>query len=419
MNFLGARASQTDGFSGRTCISNRWILTVYVRACIRDGRAGILGVVYFAARYVNHPDRIMRALPALLILILLLPQAIRAQTLETENVVLITLDGLRWEEVFGGADSLLLHDERYVDDSDALAERFWAPDSDERRKLLMPFFWDTVVGQGQLYGNRTFGSRVDVTNNHLFSYPGYNEILTGRADDRIDSNDKRPNVNVTILEYVNGLDAFQGRVAAFGSWDVFPYIINEERSGVPVNAGFEPAGGNDLTERERFLTELQGQIPSPWGSVRLDAFTHHFAKEHLMKNRPRLLYIAYGETDDFAHDGEYDSYLEAAYRTDAFIRDLWNWVQTADGYRDRTTLLITTDHGRGEAEEWTSHGSNVDGAREIWMAAIGPDTPARGEVRADEGHFQDQVAATVAAFLGLDYEDRFEVGKPVSAMLGR
>ena len=371
----------------------------------------------------NHPHRIMRTL--LILLVLLVPHNVNAQELdhvqerETENLILITLDGLRWEELFEGADSLLLHDERYVDDSQALADRFWASEAEERRRMLMPFFWDTIASRGQLYGNRRSGNRVDVTNSRLFSYPGYNEILTGRADDRIDSNDKKPNKNVTVLEFVNDQEAFDGQVAAFGSWDVFPYIINEERSGIPVNAGFEPAAGADLSERERLLNELQAQIPSPWSSVRFDAFTHHFAKRHLTMHRPRLLYIAYGETDDFAHDGEYDSYLEAAHRTDAFIRNLWEWVQATEGYRARTTLLITTDHGRGEVDEWTSHGSDIDGAGEIWMAVIGPDTPARGEVRTEERLYQNQVAATAAAFLGLDFLAEFDAGEPISAMLGR
>ena len=374
---------------------------------------------YFAALFKKSFHLFMRALLLVLVSFCFMPFGVHAQDLETENVVLITLDGLRWEELFEGADTLLLREERYVDDPQDLVERFWAPTPEERRRLLMPFFWETIAERGQLYGNRRIDNRVDVTNNRLFSYPGYNEILTGRADDRIDSNDKKPNVNVTVLEFVNGQEGFEGKVAAFGSWDVFPYIINRERSRIPVNAGFEPGGGDAPSERERFLNELQSQVPSPWKSVRLDAFTHHFAKEHLIKHKPRLLYVAYGETDDFAHDGEYDAYLEAAHRTDAFIRDLWEWVQSTDGYRDRTTLLITTDHGRGELDEWTTHGSAIDGASEIWFAAMGPDSPALGEVRSGERLFQNQIAATVATFLGFDYEDTFDAGAPISTMIER
>ncbi len=334
------------------------------------------------------------------------------------HVILITLDGLRWQELFGGADSLLVRDERYAGDPETLTGRFWRPDPATRRRTLMPFFWDMIAQEGQLYGNRALGSRASVTNGHRFSYPGYNEILTGFSDDdRIDSNDKMDNPNVTVLEFVNGQPGFGGTVAAFGSWDVFPYIINETRSGIPVNAGFRTASGDDLTERERFLNELQAEVPSPWATVRLDAFTHHYAFEYLKKRRPRLLYIAYGETDDFAHDGRYDAYLAAAHRTDAFIEALWRWTQATDPYRGTTTLLITTDHGRGEGTAWTGHGADVAGADQIWVAALGPDTPALGEIRGGDPVYQNQVAATVAALLGLDYTAAR--GKPLARVLGR
>lgn len=335
---------------------------------------------------------------------------------QTENVFLITLDGLRWEELFSGADDWMLSSD-FTSDEQGLRADFWADSPEERRRLLMPFFWSTIAEYGQLHGNRTIGSTADVTNTRVFSYPGYNEILTGFADPAIDSNDKIPNENVTVLEWLNRRPKFEGRVAAFGSWDVFPYIINEERARVPVNAGFEPAAPPE-NEREQFLNELQEQIPSPWGTVRLDAFTHHYAFEYLKRERPRVVYIAYGETDDFAHDGDYDAYLKAAHRTDAFIRDLWTWVQSDEQYVGRTTFLITTDHGRGARERWIGHGGDGtwEGSEHIWVAAIGPDTPATGE--AMTGHTgQNQIAATVAALLGLEYDADGRAGAPVRAII--
>lgn len=352
-------------------------------------------------------------------LLLLLPATTVSQDLSTENIFLITLDGLRWQELYSGADSVLLNDKAYVSGIDALKNDFWAGSATERRELLMPFFWNVIGNSGQLYGNVELGSSVRVTNNHWFSYPGYNEILTGYADPRIDSNSKIDNPNKTVLEFVNEHPDFSGRVAAFGSWDVFPYIINANRSGIPVNAGFEPASGDGLTQREVFLNELQSQMPSPWSTVRLDAFTHGFAFEHLKKNRPRLLYIAYGETDDFAHDADYDAYLYAASRTDGFIRELWEWVQADEEYRDKTTFLITTDHGRGEADEWTGHGTQIEGADQIWFAVIGPDTSALGEISGGTELYQNQVAATVAAFLGLEYQENREFGTAVDRMIGQ
>src|SRR5699024_8740186 len=121
-------------------------------------------------------------------------------------------------------------------------------------------------------------------------YPGYSEILVGYVDKSIDSNDKRWNPNSTVLEFVNKQPQFRGEVAAFGSWDVFPYIINEKRSEVPVNAGFEQAKGPDLSAKQQFLNQLLPKIPSPWDYLRLDAFTHYYALEYIKKNAPRLMY---------------------------------------------------------------------------------------------------------------------------------
>lgn len=356
----------------------------------------------------------------LILLILLSLPFTPLQAGETEYVFIITFDGLRWQELFQGADSLLIDDSGYVDSPEALTKRFWHSDQLERRKLLMPFFWEVIAKEGQLYGNRKYGNNVDCSNQMWFSYPGYSEILCGFADDeRINSNSKIPNPNVTVLEFLNIQPSLNGKVAAFGSWDVFPFIINEERSGVPVNAGFEDAKGSKLSEREILLNELQKEIRSPWGSVRLDPFTHHYALEYVKKHKPRVLYIAYGETDDFAHDGRYDEYLHSAHQTDKYIRSLWEYVQSSRTYKDKTTFIITTDHGRGTKPKstWKSHGTSIEGAEEIWFAVIGPDTPAVGEIKTQGQFYQNQVASTAAAFLGLTYTNKREPGPTVEGML--
>lgn len=339
-----------------------------------------------------------------------------AQTVKTENVVLITLDGLRWQEMFTGADSLLIWNEDFTDDPDVLAARFWADTKEKRRQKLLPFFWGTVEKHGVILGNREAGNKVDVTNSHVFSYPGYNEILTGFADERIDSNDKVPNPNVTVLEWLNKQSGFTGRVVAFTSWDVFPYIINEGRSGVPVNSGFDTVDGN-ISDREVLLNTLQTQVGTPWEWERFDAFTHHLAFEYVKRRRPRMLYIAYGDTDEYAHSGDYPAYLKAAKQIDAFIAELWNWLQSTDGYKGKTSLVITTDHGRGSVERWVGHGADWLGSEHIWIAVMGPDTPALGEVRDSEQHYQSQVAATVAALLGLEFTNTRGVGKVIKSVL--
>ncbi|WP_308366970.1 MULTISPECIES: alkaline phosphatase family protein [unclassified Microbulbifer] len=334
-----------------------------------------------------------------------------------DNLVVVTLDGLRWQEVFAGYDEALLDNKDITEHPETLLEKFGGGTAEERREKLMPLLWGTVQQQGALLGNRNKKSTMDITNTWWFSYPGYNEILTGRADPKINSNKPIPNRNTTFLEWLNGQPEFAGKVAAFGSWDVFPAIINRERSGVYINAGFESANWTNLSERARFLNELQAQTPSPWANVRLDAFTYGFAKEYLRKHKPRVLYIALGETDDFAHDKEYHQYLRAAHRSDRFLADLWQTLQSMDSYRDNTNLIITVDHGCGrDADSWPHHASEeavkqyfndlnqfredgIAGADEIWFAALGPDIRKIGEVSGGKALYQNQVAATALTLL--------------------
>src|SRR5262249_1202295 len=143
-----------------------------------------------------------------------------------------TTDGLRWQEVFGGADEALMNKERGgVQNLDRLRKDYWRETPEARREALLPFTWGVIGRQGQPYGNRWKGSTSRVTNGFNISYPGYSEIFCGLADPRIDSNIKRPNPNVNVLEWLHGKDAYKGRIAAFTSWDVFPHVLNTRRSG--------------------------------------------------------------------------------------------------------------------------------------------------------------------------------------------
>ena len=330
-----------------------------------------------------------------------------AQEYKTENVVLITFDGLRWQELFTGADSLLVNDTGMIETPNSLLADYWSTDPIKRRERLFPFFWNTIAKEGQIYGNRAYGNHVDTQNKMWFSYPGYNEVLSGFGDDsRITSNDKINNPNITFLEYLNQMPDYKGKVMAFGSWDVFPYIINAERSGIPVNAGFAKANGGDLTEKEQLLNRLQDEIRGPWGEVRLDPFTHHYAMEALKTKKPKVLYISYGETDDWAHGNKYDQYIWSAKQTDAYIREIWEYLQSDSHYKNKTTMIITVDHGRGVTKtSWKGHGSSIPEAGEIWMMAIGPDTPASGEIKS-KGQWQSaMLARTIFKLLGKEYPD--------------
>ena len=337
-----------------------------------------------------------------------------AQKTKTENVILITLDGMRWQEIFSGAEKRLIT-KKFVSDSAQLTKKFWDENPQRRREILMPFFWSTIKKEGQLYGNRNLGNKVNVSNNQWFSYPGYNEILTGAADNvRITSNDKFDNPNTNVLEFINKQKGFEGKVAAFTSWDVFPFIINSKRNGILVNSGIVNATEN-VNATEKILNELMYEVPNPLGDVRLDGFTFHYGFEYLKKNNPRVLYLSFDETDDFAHGGKYDLYLESAHYIDGFIKKLWLWLQASEKYKGKTTIIITTDHGRGNKtdEDWKHHGSKMPECDQIWFAFLGPDTKAGGEMKDNEQLYQNQVAKTLASLLGLKYVNEPNPGEVI------
>jgi hypothetical protein len=326
-----------------------------------------------------------------------------AQRLRADNVIVVTLDGLRWQEFFGGAVGNLINEPNGgVRDSAAVVARFWRETAEARRMALLPFLWTTVAARGQIFGDSGRGSVARVTNGLRFSYPGYNELLAGAADARITSNDTVPNPNVTVLEWLNGLPRFRGKVAAYGSWHVLPYIINARRSGVFAN-GDGPPVMEPRTERERLLNEFAGDLPPYWGPVRFDAATMAGAIEYLRTRRPRVFYVMLGETDEWAHERRYDLYLDAAWRADRFIRRLWEAAEALEQYSGKTALVVTTDHGRGAGPaDWPDHGRDVPAAERIWIAVLGPDTPPLG-IRDSAAATQAQVAATIAALVGEDF----------------
>ena len=315
------------------------------------------------------------------------PAATAAEPTKTKNVILMMSDGIRWQEIFRGAEPALISEKPGgVENVEELKSLFGQETAEARREALFPFITEVVAQQGQLYGNDGEESRV--TNGKNFSYPGYNEVFTGFGDPRIDSNDKVNNPNITVFEWLNGQDAYRDKVAAFGSWDCFPFILNSERSGLKVVAG------------------------------QRDPATFEKALETLKNDKPRVLFIGLGGTDGAAHGGRYDNYLKSAHFFDQSVKTVWETVQSMPEYKDQTTLILTTDHGRGGLPDgWRHHGEKVEGSDRIWIGVLGPDTPANGDSPLPNTT-QSQVAATLASLLGEDYNaQQSKAGAPLQRAL--
>jgi len=319
------------------------------------------------------------------------------------NIFIITLDGFRWQEVFDGADPALLQNEKYSPDTATMKMLYGSADAEGRRKKLLPFFWNVIATKGQLFGNRHYHNKVNVANVYAISYPGYNEIFTGNTDFSISSNRKITNPNMTVLEWLNAKESFKGKVAAFTSWDVFPFILNEERSQIVVNSGYKKM--DDASIQQALINKVQDEAVYNKERNRHDLLTFLTAKEYIDAHRPKIVFLGLGETDEAAHQSRYDLYLEKANEADRLIAELWHYVQTTPGYKDNTTFIITTDHGRGsKMNSWANHGMFISGSSQTWLAIIGPTVMPSGEIKEQQQLYQRQLAETIAALVGEKFE---------------
>lgn len=82
------------------------------------------------------------------------PGAPAAARPRADHVIVVTLDGLRWQEFFDGAELPLFGRDAEKPTDSAIMKRFWRTTRDERRAALMPFMWEVVARQGQISGTR-------------------------------------------------------------------------------------------------------------------------------------------------------------------------------------------------------------------------------------------------------------------------
>lgn len=303
--------------------------------------------------------------------------------LNPENkLFIITLDGFRWEELFNGADLQLINDPGLNTDTSIAKALYWDDSPEERREKLMPFFWNVLAKHGELYGNRKYGNYVNVANPYALSYPGYSELLTGSIDYSIWKNEKRNNQNINILERLNNSSVYAGKVAAFTSWDLFPYILNKTERSFVLNSGLQNVKAKNLSAAQAMLNSVQERMMDKEAETRYDELTYVACKEYILKNKPSVVLLSFSGTDNAGHNNQYDKYLHEANNADRMIGELWRLVQSMPDYAGKTTFLITTDHGRGKKKSnWNDHGIFVSGSSQTWYALIGNKVVPHGEMK--------------------------------------
>jgi hypothetical protein len=337
------------------------------------------------------------------------------------KLVIVTLDGYRWQEEFGGVSKMLqkrlLKDPKFDKD---FANKLMKGTREEKRKTLMPFMWSTMVEKGSIIGNRRKGNKLTVHNPYFFSYPGYSELFCGYVDKKVNSNDHPDNQNLNLFDFLLQDDIYKNSIAAFGNWDAFPKILNANRNHIPVfhTYGSKPniASAPPLSNYDK----LQTQTTKVSAYAEKDTIVYQHAKEYLVRNHPKAFFIGLDETDHFGHSGNYPAYVMAAYQSDVWLNDLWNTLQADPFYKDQTILIVTCDHGRGPGalDLWRTHGQGLPASGQTWLAIMGPGVKALGEDKDRKHYHHDQIAATLAKLLGKDFTStNKKIGKPIEAVI--
>jgi arylsulfatase A-like enzyme len=140
--------------------------------------------------------------------------------------------------------------------------------------------------------------------------------------------------------------------------------------------------------------------PAPWG-YRRDRDTWALAMRHLERFRPRVLYVGLGDADEWAHLADYGAYVASVRDLDARLEELFARLATMGDYGAGASVLVTTDHGRGD-DDWTAHGNAHPGSRHAWLFASTPAT-RRAHGRSSRGaHDHLAIRPTIEALLGLE-----------------
>jgi Metalloenzyme superfamily len=338
--------------------------------------------------------------------VLFMQLSMYSQNQHCEKLIIITIDGVRWQEVFEGADSSLLFSPKTRKDS--IVDKFWSSLKEDRRKRLMPFMWNCLEQNGQILGNRKYHNKMQVKNIARVSYAGYNEIFTGNVDNHILTNKPVKNKNINVLEYLNKLGKNEDSVAVFTSWDIFPYIFNKDRNRLWMNCGYTFSN----TDSSHAVANKKLHVYNTVGhqnATRKDALTYTAAKTYLAMYQPKVMYIGFGEADEFGHQKEYNNYIHNLNMVDSLINNLWEWIETNEAYKNKTTILITTDHGRGaKPKNWNKHGIFVKGSNHTWMAIMGNCIKPLGEHTKESQVYSYQIAPTIANLMGTEFSSHQE-----------
>jgi hypothetical protein len=330
-----------------------------------------------------------------------------------ENVILVTWDGVRREELLGGADSYLI-------ERGGLRSSPW---SGAAPSAIAPFLLGKVAqAQAVFVGDEQLGSEVEVSSRHFISLPSYEVITTGRVQD-CSSNGCREIPQESLLDRLQRelVLSFE-QLALISSWETLRKAATVHSLDQPpfvVSSGIEsfPSRVSDAHHEE--LNHSQDRNRPDWGDARKDEYTVQHALHYVERFRPRFMMLSLNDTDEWAHrtggtPSRYQNYLNQIRQYDQWLSDLFTLLDRLGEYGENTTVIVTTDHGRGTRSDFDAHNGGLASAGKIWVWIGGyraHQAEKRGRVEWKTSH--RDLRPTIENWLGVRPVDCADCGRPM------
>ena len=307
------------------------------------------------------------------------------------RVVIVTIDGARWQDVFEGSSAA------------------WSGAPSIRPEQLMPRTLALVASRGVALGATREGcANVRTASGSNVSLPGYLEIFTGHASRCLDN--KCSKVEASLLD--EAARAGAKGVASIGSWEVLSQAVTGGGPGVFLSVGryWPEVPANDRLGQLAVAGNGEDPYPGHYG-YRPDAATAAIALEYLRAKKPALLHIGLGDTDEYGHRGDYPAYLDALRRADALIGAVSDVLDTMGDDGAKTTVLVTPDHGRNA--DFNDHGAFHAESARTFLLAFGPRVVPRGVGCPTHDITLADIAPTVRVLMGLPRDATSGGGAPI------
>jgi len=263
------------------------------------------------------------------------------------NVFIVVIDGIRFSEAF------------------------------PLKGANLPHIWNDLRPRGTIFNNfRNEGRTV--------TCPGHASFLTGAYEDLANDGSMRP-THPTLFEFFRS------------------------ETGLPGSACYDIAGKKKLhmlaySTDPKYGKEFGAVWESPEHTT--DTATWKLLSSVMDRDHPRLVIVNFPSVDYNGHDSDWTGYLGAIRTADSLVYLLWNKIQSDEFYRDRTTMFVSSDHGRHEDKSggFENHGCPCEGCRHIIGLGIGPGF--RPGVVVEDPFRQTDVQAAAAELLSITIPDR-------------